>query len=261
MDDDTLLDRAHARMQADEEDIHARMRYFDRLSEAELFLLLEEKAGADAVRPRILTVEGADFALAFDREERLADFAGEAPYAAVSGRALAGMLAAEGLGLGLNLDVAPSSLLLEPAAMDWLAQTLANAPVEGRALPCELAPPEGVAQDLIEALGGKLALAGGLAEFAWLVHARYDQSEAAPLLAVVGALPRARDALVQIVNEALMFAGVEGQHLDVAFFEDDAPICARLERVGLGFDLRDRQASSRPGAFPGMDPGRPPRLK
>ena len=49
----------------------------------------------------------------FDREERLADFAkGSAPYAAISGRILAGMLEGQGIGLGVNLEVAPSSILM-----------------------------------------------------------------------------------------------------------------------------------------------------
>ena len=63
--------------------------------------------------------------LVFDREERLADFTGGiAPYAALPGRVIAGMLKGQGIGLGVNLGVAPSSMLLPPEAMDWLAETL-----------------------------------------------------------------------------------------------------------------------------------------
>ena len=46
--------------------------------------------------------------------------AGAATNATLSGRRLAAMLASEGLGLGLNLDDAPSAQLLEPGAMTWL---------------------------------------------------------------------------------------------------------------------------------------------
>ena len=77
---------------------------------------IEAVEGNDIV-PRIFPVEGERFVLAFDREARLAAFAeGPAPYAALPGRVVAGLLAAEGLGLGLNLDVAPTVVRVAPDA-------------------------------------------------------------------------------------------------------------------------------------------------
>ena len=83
---------------------------------------------AMSMTPRLFDIEGTRYALAFDLPERLSAFAGAADAATLSGRRLAAMLAAEGLGLGLNLDDAPSAQLLDPAAMVWLTTTLAHAP-------------------------------------------------------------------------------------------------------------------------------------
>ena len=133
MSDLTPLDKAHARMADNEDSDQARLGFYERLAESELFLMLATDVSAedDAVSPEIFELEGAKYVLVFDREERLASFAERVtPYIAVSGRTIAGMLAGQGIGLGLNLDVAPSSILLSDAAVDWLHQTLGNAPDE-----------------------------------------------------------------------------------------------------------------------------------
>jgi hypothetical protein len=99
----TPLDDAFAAMEAEGTDA-ARLRWFDRLVASELFLLLEAEAEGDTVRPRVFEVEDGAFVCVFDREERLSAFAGDAaPYASLSGRALSGMLAGQGLGLAVNL--------------------------------------------------------------------------------------------------------------------------------------------------------------
>ena len=95
-----------------------RLRYYQTLAAAELFLLLEAEAEEDDVVPQAFEVEGRTFVLAFDTEERLAEFAGaEAHYVALSGRAVAEMLAEAGLGLGLNLESGPQAALLPNEAM------------------------------------------------------------------------------------------------------------------------------------------------
>jgi hypothetical protein len=128
---DTPLDIAHAAMSEHPDDDALRLRFFERLGDAELFLLLEGEATDDKVTPQVFDPGTGSIVLVFDRAERLSAFVGaEAPYAALSGRVIAGLLAEQGLGLGLNLDVAPSSFLLEAEGVRWLAQTLGNAPDE-----------------------------------------------------------------------------------------------------------------------------------
>lgn len=258
----TPLDRAHAAMSAAPGEAALRLAFFDRMAGAELFLLLEDEAGGETVRPAVFPVDGGRFVLAFDTEERLTEFVGgEAPFAAMTGRSLAAMLAGQGLGLGLNLGLAPSSELIGPDAVDWLAETLGHAPAEVVERPEEVLAPAGLPEPLIAALDAKLAGAGGLARCAYLVAVRYGGGRRAHLLGVVDPVPGAEAALARAVGEALAFSGIEAGTLDVGFFAASDPASARLARVGLRFDLPEPDAPDVPGASPGTDPDRPPRLR
>ena len=258
---DTALDRAHAAMEAAPEDEAQRLRFFDRLAGAELFLLLEAEAEGEAISPRTFPLDGTPYVLAFDTEDRLAAFAGGiAPYAALSGRALAPMLAAEGLGLALNPEVAPSAMILAPEALAWLAGTLAERPREIEARPVSVARPAGLPDALLAALDAKLATAGGLARHAWLAAVTYADGREGHLLGVVDAAPGAEPGLARAVGEALTFSGVEAGELDVAFFRASDPVMARIAKVGLRFDLPEPDPAGVPSP-PGMDPDRPPRLR
>ncbi len=259
----TPLDTAHAAMEAAPDDAALRMRFYDRLAAAELFLLLEEEAEGDKIRPRVFPVDESQIVLVFDLEERLTAFVeGQAPYAALSGRALAGLLAGQGLGMGVNLEVAPSAIVIEAASVDWLAETLAHVPDEVEERPEEVLSPTGLPDALIGALDGRLALAEGVARMAYLVGVTYGGGRRSHLLGFVDAIPGAEPSLARAVGEALTFSGVEAGSLDVGFFRPADPICARLARVGLRFDLPEApKAEATPGLAPGMDPDRPPRLR
>ena len=64
-----------------------RISVFERLADAELFLLLEAEADGDQIKPRIFEMPEAALVLVFDREDRLTAFTETpAPYAAVSGK-------------------------------------------------------------------------------------------------------------------------------------------------------------------------------
>lgn len=257
---DTHLDRAHAAMEngADAE----RMRFYEALAAVELFLLLETAAQDDQVVPQAFEVEGQAFVLAFDTEARLAEFAGvEAEYVGVSGRAIAEMLAEASLGLGLNLDVAPSAMLLPPEAMTWLNQTLLDAPQEVELQAREFHPPKGLPDAFLEALDTRLAAAEGMADKAYLVGVTYDNDARGHMLGFVDAMPGAEDALAQAVSEVLRFSGLEAAMLDVGFFSANAPAAQRMGMVGLCFDLPKIDLNAAPNRAPGMDPENPPKLK
>lgn len=259
----TPLDEAHGAMTAAPEDAAARLRFYDRLSASEMFLLLEAEPEGAHIRPRVFPVEGRDFVLVFDREDRLGAFVeGAAPYAALSGRALAEMLSGQGIGLGVNLGVAPSSILLDAEAVAWLAGALAGGPDEVEERAEEVMAPVGLPEGLLRALDARLASATGLAKMSYLVGVRYGGGRQGHLMAFIGAVPGAEPALAQAVSAALTFSGVEAGSLDVGFFRASDPMAARLARVGLRFDLpvAPEAGGATPGA-PGMDPARPPRLK
>ncbi len=250
-------------MQAAPEDDSVRLRFFERLGDAELFLLLEAEATGDQVTPQVFDPGAGPLVLVFDREERLAAFVGaEAPYAALSGRVIAQLLAEQGLGLGLNLDVAPSSFLLDADGVRWLAQTLGHGPDEVEARLAEVSAPAGLPDILIAALDTKLATATGLAQIAYLVGTTDDAGVSGHMLAFVGAAPGAEDALARAASEALTFSGIEAGAMDVGFFDAADPVTERLARVGLRFDLpQPAPARSPEPVAPGMDPDRPPRLR
>lgn len=263
MTDDTLLDQAHTAMEAATEDETARLRFYEVLAASELFLLLAAEPDGENVTPELFEVGDTGFVLVFDREERLAQFVGRsAPYAALSGRVVAGMLADQGLGMGVNLEVAPSSILLPPEAMAWLSETVAEAPAEVEARAQEFHPPRGLPEALLTALDARLASAAGLADMAYLVETTYDSGAKGHLLGVIDAVPGAEGALARAVSEVLRFSGLEAAALDVGFFRASDPVAARLARVGLRFDLPKPEAPAQvPGAAPGRDPDKPPRLK
>lgn len=260
--DTTPIDAAHAAMSAAPHDDNARLGFYARVADAELFLLLDKEPDEEgSVSPRVFPVEDHSFVLAFDREERLAEFAGSVPYVAMSGRVLADMLAGSGMGIGLNLSVAPSEMLLPAEAVDWLRSVLDHTPEELQGKPEEITPPVGLPEILIKALDQKLAIAQGLARSAYLVGVTYEGGNTSHLMGFVDHVPGSEGALSKLVSEALTFSGVEAGALDVAFFKPSDAICASLARHGLRFDLPEAEAPSGGPSAPGMDPDSPPILR
>ena len=247
----TPLDTALARMAENP------LPFWDLFAASELFLLLESEAEEDAA-PRVFPLEDGAVVLAFDREERLAAFAGgPAPYAALSGRRLAAMLSERGLGLGLNLGTEAETVL--PAdALSWLARTLAPGPTRREARAQALSAPQDLPPRLLSALDGRLARATGLAGHAWLATATWEDGTGL-LLAIVDPRPGAEDALARAASEALALSGLDDATLDIAFLAPGDPLLPRLERVGLRIDLPAPEPAT--PAAPGSDPEAPPRLR
>ena len=257
----TLLDAAHAAVSADPDNEALRLRFYERLADGEMILLLEREVVGDQVQPRVFDLEGGSVVLVFDREERLSAFAaGTAPYAALPGRVIAGMLNGQGIGLGVNLGVAPSSMLLPAEAMDWLAMALETAPEAAEGRPQEFLPPKGLPEAVLTGLDAKLARAGGLASGALLAGVVYAGGRRSHMLAFLDAVPAAEDALARAVSEALVFSGVEAGELDVAFLRTGDPVAEAMARVALRFDLPKPDVAETPSA-PGMRPDKPPILR
>ena len=257
----TLLDAAHAALSADPESDALRLRFYERLADGEMFLLLEREAQGDKLDPRIFPLESGPVVLVFDREERLAEFSGGiAPYAALPGRVIAGLLKGQGIGLGVNLGVAPSEMLLPPEAMDWLAEALETGPQQAEALPEQFFAPKGLPEVLVTALDAKLARAGGLAVAALIAGVTYRGGRRGHLLAFVDAVAGAEDALARAAHEALVFSGLEAGEMDVTFLRSADPATASMARVALRFDLPQPEAPDTTPKPPGMDPAKPPRL-
>jgi hypothetical protein len=257
------LDAAFAAMMAKPEDDSARLRYYARLADGMLYLMLEQEADAGAVQPVMVDIEDVQVVLAYSSEERLAATTDTpVPYAELPGRVIAAQLAGQGVALGINLGTGEGEFLVPPEALDWLAQTLENKPQDVSARPVAFDAPRGLPDSLMQALDAKLARAGGLAQTAMLVAVRYDDGRQGHMLAFVGAAPGAEAALTRAASEALTFSGVEAGEMDVTFLASDLPVVERMARVALRFDLPEPVASAptAPSA-PGMDPSKPPKLR
>ena len=257
---ETDLDRAHAVMDASDD---KRLRFYELLADTDLFILLDGDADGDSVRPSLFTAEGASYALAFDAEERLSAFVGRAaPYAGLPGRALAQMMAGQGIGLALNLQVAPSEMLMPAGAVDWLAATLDHAPEQAEARLTGVSRPTGLPEAVLEALDRKLSRCAGLADHALLVAADYADGGRGHVLAFIDAPETAHAALAHAAGEALTFSGIDAGVMDVMFVGRGDAVADRLARVGLRFDLPvlQRPTPAVPMA-PGSDPSAPPKLR
>ncbi|GAB4261896.1 MAG: SseB family protein [Pararhodobacter sp.] len=268
MTEQTDLDRSMQRMAASPDDTQARLGFHGELSRAELFVLLETEVTGDALEPRVFDLSDGKTVLAFDSEARLAEFAGQAAaYAALPGRVLVAMMAEaeQPLSLLINPD-AEHAALLPPEALRWLVQTLDTpAPDEARATPEAFgAPdlPQSVLALLVPALERRLSGMPGLAR-AVLVAVRWQGGGQGHALALSGLPEAAQPPVARAVSEALALSGLEAGTLDVIFPPEAA--MARLSALGLvlapaPFVMPEDQVLT-PGANPGLDPTRPPKLR
>lgn len=239
----------------------ARLRYFETLADTTLYLLLDTDPEGDRIHPKTVTADGIETVLAFDHEERLADFTGEpAPFVELPGRKLAEMLAGSKLALGLNIGVAASETLLPPEAMVWLGDMLGGQGVEQVVGLAGVAPPDRLDPDLEAALEAKLHGAAGLAEQAVLVTARHHDGAQTLLLAIIGAAPGVEAALRQAIAEAVGFTA-SGATLDIGFFAPGDRTLADILAVGRAFTIPEPASREAVATTPGMDPAKPPRLR
>ncbi|MGL4309205.1 MAG: SseB family protein [Paracoccaceae bacterium] len=263
------LDRAHATMMASPDAEAPRMAFYARLAATELWFLLSQDAddgdAGTTAMPEVFDLHDGRFILAFDSVERLVDFSGTAvPYAAMPGRVAVAGLLGKGVGLGLNLSVAPSSMLIPAEAVDWLAEALEQAPTQAEGRPTQYLPPfmDRPLQTL--ALESALPSANGLAAEAWLAGVSYGDGRLAQILVFVGVDPRAETALAKMVAEAVAFSGVDEGPLDVAVLPAGHRALSELAKVGRRFDLTPKTVPPEPArksAPPGSDPSRPPILR
>lgn len=259
----TSLDIAHKAMTAAPDDLQARARYYEVMADTELVVLLKSEPQADHIDPETFDVEDQSFVIAFDSEDRLAQFAGAAaPYAAISGRVLASMLVPAGIGLAINIEVAPSAFLAPPEGLDWLVETLGETPQEAEARILAINAPGRLPKSVLDALADRLTRAAGLAEAAFLVEAEYDTGARMPLLAILGAQGATQAPLAKTISEALSFSGIEAGALDVSFISEDDPRLPAFKDMGMRLDIPPAPEPPKvTHVAPGSDPDTPPKLR
>lgn len=259
----THLDDAHAAMMQNEDDDAARLKFYSKLADTELFVLLDDDEIPDQVRPRLFDLEDGPVVLAFDLEERLTAFVGgPAPYAALPGRVVAAQLAGQGVGLGLNVGDAPSSIILPADVLDWLSATLETKPLEVAAVPQGFGYPWGIPASVTERLIEKLGANPGLADAVLMAEVVYAQGRRGHILAVLGANAGSESALTGAVSEAIVFSGLDMAEIDVVFLAPNDPRIKAIADIALRLDLPKPVAMPKPERrIPGMDPQKPPILR
>lgn len=250
----TKLDAAFASMEDDED---ARRRYYATLAATELFVILEDEAG-ETFAPQLLEHDGVTFAVAFDREERLAEFL-DAPGACISmsGRALVTTLSDAGLGLGINLGM-ETGTLLPPDVLGWIAEHLVSEVEAEDTRIDSLGAPVHASEALLTVLDAHLPALTGMARSATLVEATLE-GKTGLLLVIVDAPEAARAACAGALAEALRLAQVT-DGLDTVFLDADDPVLEAINRIGLRFDIPEPMETQRTHAAPGSDPDKPPIL-
>lgn len=272
----TRLDTAYAALENVNQDKSDALylRFYESLADQELFLLLEnepdpEENGELKLAPHIFDLETGRFILVFDQEERLSAFCGGvAPYVALMGRALAQMIKGQGIGVGVNLGVAPSSMLLPAKAMDWLSETLEQTPKTINARPKGFFAPIDIPEALLAGLQGKLVAMPGLATKALLAQVLYDDEQKGYLLGFIGVDVKDEPALAKAVFESMTFLSdpkSDEIKIDVAFFCAHDPLMQDMQKVALELDLKTPKKAPPPSKprrkAPGMNPDSPPILR
>ena len=254
----TPLDKSASDLENDA----GRLRYFDQLVATEMFLLLEaEPTDEGTIKPLLFPIGADTFALGFDSEERLASFAErEAPYAALSGRALIDLLSGAELGLGVNLQTAPSEHLLSAGEVKWVAGLAERQAAHITKKISEISAPAHIPETVLTTLDGRLARMAGLARSAYLVSASYDDGSKGAVLALTGTAENAQNAITQSLQDAITFSGETAGWLDILFIEDSATMAAKIAKYGLRFDIPEPEIAPAPTA-PGSDPTKPPKLR
>ena len=258
---ETIIDIAHAKMEASPENDAARLSFYEAVADSELYILLAGEPSAESVEPELFDIENNKYALIFDREERLATFVGRAaPYAGLPGRGLIQMIKGQGVGLALNLEVGPSAMLIPSTAVDWLADLLVKGPDQQEARLKDIIAPSTLPTNVHDALTRKLSAMNGMATCAYLAGSAFENGERGNIFVFVDADETNEASLAHAIGEMLNFSGIEAGMLDVMFVSSSDPIVKRLSAVGERFDIPER-ATGTASVAPGSDPGKPPILR
>jgi len=225
-------------MSRNPENNDARLNYYGVLADTNLFLLLEQEPSNEILEPKFIQLEGKNFALAFDSEESLAEFYGEAAaFAEVTGRVLAKMLLEEKIGLGINLGVYEGELLLPWEIIEWFVNVLDEAPNLVQNTPKKFLRAEAFPEVLFKALQEKLMPAVGLFDEIWICAVEYNEDETSHLICLMGVQNSAQQAIVKSINEVLSFTNIDLGNIDVAHFSYDDEVCTKIREIGIKLEF------------------------
>ncbi len=200
-------------------DAAARARILSQLADTELFAALTADPVGDQAELQSFAVDEGRFALACDREDRLAGFSGgPVAHLARPWRVLADALAQEGQGLLVNPGEV-SELMLDAAMLGWLARALAARPSLGAAETARRLSAPGadavsvLAAPLAQRLGDMVGLVGQIG----LVAAEWAEGRHGHMLILRDVDPAHEDAVAKALAELMAFLPELPGGVDIAF--------------------------------------------
>tara|TARA_B100000530_G_scaffold322997_1_gene258470 strand:+ start:65 stop:847 length:783 start_codon:yes stop_codon:yes gene_type:complete len=232
------LNKAFREMSQDPENNDARLNYYGVLADTDLFLLLEQEPSNEILEPKFIQLEGNNFALAFDSEENLSEFYGEAAaFAQITGRVLAKMLLEEKIGLGINLGVSEGELLLPYSVIEWFVSVLEETPDVVQNSPKKFLSANAFPEIMLKVLQEKLEPAVGLFDEIWICGVEYDEDEFSNLICLIGAQKPAEQAMIKSIKEVLSFSDINLGNTDVTQFNYDDEACSIIREIGIKLEF------------------------
>lgn len=229
-------------------DAPQRARMLSRLADTGLSVALKGEPDGDRIELRTFPLDGAEAALAFDGEDRLAEFfGGPVAYASMPGRVLAELLGGEGAGLLVNPGH-PSEMFLDATSLQWLSGALAATPEQAGARLRLTSPKAETVTALAEPLALRLADMRGLIKGAALAAVEGD--EISHVLLIAGAEEEHQPAIAKALAETIAFLPPQSGGVDISFTDKRPPPTA------LRFDIPELATIS-----PQRKKNSPPRLR
>ena len=251
---ETALDLAFERARSDTEDSGA---FYDALFATTIFMPIrnafdeegnEGGENAMSIEPLVYEVEGAQTLLVFDTEERLARWATEpVNYVGIPGSTFFKMFQGE-LQVGVNLAVAPSSVVIPMEVVAWLHER-AEGMVETEEVPAGsgmdvTAPPE-LSPEAVGRITAKLA---GLRRevheaiiFSLAIDAGEEEAIRRVVLGValtVGGIEDA-DSIATSLAETATVAFNGERSFEVALLDPESPLMTAARKVGVKLPIVD----------------------
>lgn len=257
-DNPTRLDVVYQRMQSSPESETAGLRFYEAFCDANLCVLIN----ADTSMQVFETSQGK-IVLAFDTDERVAEFISEATeFIKIAGRDLVMQLLASETGIGLNLNVAPTSQILSPDILTWLSEFLAESSSFSIDQVVAISPPDQWLDDHKTAISTQLEKYAGMIASAYFCSVTYSDNTVADAVFIVDCDPTTEAVLFTALVESQKFLDKNTAEIAIKFISPDNQEFPEICRVGEEIVISKLTVihTSAPTA-PGMDPDKPPKLR
>lgn len=210
------------------------LRFYEGFATARLIVPLATPRPGEETRLQTLALESGEVALAFDTEARFNAFiTGPTDFLALTGARLARSLGPRAISLALNPTVSPAETVLDPTALDWIADHVAAEVAATEAAPADIRPPVDPGPVLLEALGLRLAEMGENVAEAWLLSIVTGKGRDA-FLCVLRPAPRAEPLADEIAAEITRLGQIRARRPFAVAVVREGKLLSAARRFGIG---------------------------